>query len=328
MIGRSMRGKANRSKMTQNHTSGSKSHARVGYEMCEELGRPARRYELFIKMHTHKNGVPHKEAETTINALKDVVKDHPELIEKSTGEGDVYFHVCGPEKNRYVRIVGLGPTPADLDMPGAKKCTSTRLQMEIEAHQQSEKKVEALESRLDNMQQLLEKLLQQQQNPSCTPNGYNNSNHVSQRSLVEQLEIHDDDMEPHVEDEQDNMNLSDDENMIISRHTIVFPEEPHDEESGRDVILYNVVRPYNLPMAKGTVQTTKPSSSVGGIPLGIQYCEVVVNHVFVRDAILPHPYGILKSVGDARGRSIAWPHDKVKDDMKSSRQSKGPGFGT
>jgi hypothetical protein len=38
--------------------------------------------------------------------------------------------------------------------------------------------VEALESRLDNMQQLLEKLLQQQINPSSTPNGSNSSAHV------------------------------------------------------------------------------------------------------------------------------------------------------
>jgi hypothetical protein len=77
------------------------------------------------------------------------------------------------------------------------------------------------------------------------------------------------------------------------------------------VILYNVVRPYNLPVAKGTVQTTNPSSIVGDTPLGIQYCEVVVNHVFMRDAILPRPYGTLKSDGDARRRCIAWPHDRV-----------------
>ncbi|XP_025819044.1 uncharacterized protein LOC112895311 [Panicum hallii] len=325
---RSMRGKANRSKKTQNHTSGSKSHARVGFEMCEELGRPARRDELFIKTHTHKNGVPHKGAETTINALKDAVRDHPELVEKSIGEGDAYFHVCGPEKNGYVRVVGLGPTPAELEMPGAKKCTSTRLQMEIEARRQSDKKVEALESRLDNMQQLLEKLLQQQINPSSTPNGSNSSAHVNRPTIGEQLENHHDDMGSRAEDEIDNMHLSDDENLLMTRHSVFFPEEPHHEEGGRDVILYNVVRPYNLPVAKGTMQTTNPSSIVGGTPLGVQYCEVVVNHVFMREAILPRPYGALKSVGDARGRSIAWPHDRIKEDMKSSKLSKGPGPGT
>jgi hypothetical protein len=72
------------------------------------------------------------------NELKDAVTNHPELKEKSIQEGDVFFHVCGPEKNGYVRCLGLGPTPADLEMPGMKKYTSTRLQMEIEAHRHAD----------------------------------------------------------------------------------------------------------------------------------------------------------------------------------------------
>ncbi|KAG8065172.1 hypothetical protein GUJ93_ZPchr0004g38879 [Zizania palustris] len=49
---RSSWGKANRSRLTQNDTTGSKSHARVDYEMTKELGRPPHRDELFIKAHT------------------------------------------------------------------------------------------------------------------------------------------------------------------------------------------------------------------------------------------------------------------------------------
>lgn len=37
-------------------------------------------------------------------------------------------------------------------------------------------------------------------------------------------------MGSHAEDEIDNMDLSDDENLLMTRHTTVFPEEPHDEE--------------------------------------------------------------------------------------------------
>ncbi|GJN25605.1 hypothetical protein PR202_gb13453 [Eleusine coracana subsp. coracana] len=129
----SLRAIANRAKLTQNHTSGSKSHARVEEEQREELGHSPRRDEVFIKSHTHKTGQPEKGSEVTINALKTAVVDHPELTQKSIQEGDVYFHVCGPEKNGYVHVVGLGPTPAGLEMPGAKKYTSTKLQMEIEA---------------------------------------------------------------------------------------------------------------------------------------------------------------------------------------------------
>lgn len=110
------------------------------------------------------------------NELKDAVTNHPELKEKSIQEGDVFFHVCGPEKNGYVRCVGLGPTPADLEMPGTKKYTSTRLQMEIEARRHADQRVALLERRLDQAMQILEKLQQQvpSQNHNSTPHGSNN----------------------------------------------------------------------------------------------------------------------------------------------------------
>jgi hypothetical protein len=43
---------------------------------CEELGRPPRRDELFIKTHTHKNGVPHKGAATTIVSVINTIISH------------------------------------------------------------------------------------------------------------------------------------------------------------------------------------------------------------------------------------------------------------
>ena len=40
-------------------------------------------------------------------------------------------------------------------------------------------------------------------------------------------------------------------------------------QGGRDVILLNVVRPYDLPVAKATVQTKNPRAIVGGAALGV-----------------------------------------------------------
>jgi len=37
----------------------------------------------------------------------------------------------------------------------------------------------------------------------------------------------------------------------------------------RDVILYNVVRPYDVPMAKATIQTQNPEAIVEGTALGV-----------------------------------------------------------
>ena len=108
------------------------------------------------------------------NALQDAIRDNPELRDKSIQEGDAYSYVCGAERNGYVRVVGLGPSPADLEMPGARKYTSTRLQMEIEARRESDRKVEDLTNRLDIIQQTLDRLIQQQ-NANSTPHGSNNA---------------------------------------------------------------------------------------------------------------------------------------------------------
>jgi hypothetical protein len=82
-------------------------------------------------------------------------------------------------------------------------------------------------------------------------------------------------------------------------------------QGGRDVILYNVVRSYEVVVAKATIQTKNPRAIVGGTALGMQFCEVVVNHVFMRNAVLPHPYEGVTSILEARRRFIAWPHDRV-----------------
>jgi hypothetical protein len=64
---------------------------------------------------------------------------------------------------------------------------------------------------------------------------------------VEQLENHEDDMGSHAEDERDNTHLSDDENILMTRHTVVFPEEPHDEEVIAKSIIYCLTYVHHIP---------------------------------------------------------------------------------
>jgi hypothetical protein len=52
--------------------------------------------------------------------------------------------VCGPERNGFVRSVGKGPTPRDLEMPGKEKYRSTKVQMAIEGQKQAQLEKEAL----------------------------------------------------------------------------------------------------------------------------------------------------------------------------------------
>ena len=102
-------------------------------------------------------------------------------VEPTDYENGMEPNVYESERNENiglrVRVVGLGPSPVDLEMPGARKYTSTRLQMEIEARRQSDKRVEDLTNRLDIIQETLYRLLQQQ-NANSTPHGSNNAPQV------------------------------------------------------------------------------------------------------------------------------------------------------
>ena len=76
------------------------------------------------------------------------------------------------------------------------------------------------------------------------------------------------------------------------------------------MILYAILRS-DQAVAKGIIISTDPSSEVGGQSLGRQYCEVIVNIVLKRDAILPRPYDEMETMGDADMMSVAWPYKKV-----------------
>jgi hypothetical protein len=79
---------------------------------------------------------------------------------------------------------------------------------------------------------------------------------------------------------------------------------------GMDVILYEVVRS-DAVVAKGTIISVNPKTTLGGVVLGKHYCEVVVNVVTKRDAILPRPYPGVEKMGDALKLPIAWPYNRV-----------------
>jgi hypothetical protein len=86
--------------------------------------------------------------------------------------------------------------------------------------------------------------------------------------------------------------------------------KPVQPQVGMNVILYEVVRS-NARVALGTIISTNPKTIIGGVPLGKQYCEVVVNHVLKRDATLPRTYPGVEKMGDAHRLSIAWPYNRV-----------------
>ena len=78
-------------------------------------------------------------------------------------------------------------------------------------------------------------------------------------------------------------------------------------QKGKDVILYNVYRDNASPVAKAIILSIDRRKLVGGQELGLEYCEVVVNYVIKRDAILPHGVGNMTTMGQAQGRCMIRP---------------------
>ena len=64
-------------------------------------------------------------------------------------------------------------------------------------------------------------------------------------------------------------------------------------------------------MAKATILSTDRKKVVGGTELGAEYCEVVINYIIKRNALLPRPVGNVTTMGQAQGRTIAWLYKHV-----------------
>ncbi|XP_035817132.1 uncharacterized protein [Zea mays] len=162
---RTNRGKDNRSKLTMSHAAGSKSYARVGHELAEQQGRPARRDEIYVRTHTRKNKegdiVPLPGAEIFINKFEEAVAENPELKDRSIEDGDLYAHVFGEKEPRgRIRGLGLGPTPQDVGTPGTQMKISTKLQMALQARSQSEQEVRALRQDMNQMKEKMDQIYQ------------------------------------------------------------------------------------------------------------------------------------------------------------------------
>jgi hypothetical protein len=82
-------------------------------------------------------------------------------------------------------------------------------------------------------------------------------------------------------------------------------------QQGKMVTLYNVFRDHSVPVAKATILSTDRNKIVGGRELGAECCEVVVDYIMKKDAILPRPVGNITTIGHSHGRAIAWLYKHV-----------------
>ncbi|XP_021306125.1 uncharacterized protein LOC110431371 [Sorghum bicolor] len=201
------RGKNNRAKLKFLHTSGSVSYASAAHKMGQQLGRPPRRDEVYIKTHTRKNGVPLMPAASTIADLQEVVKVYPELMDRTIQQGDIFAVVCGEKEPRgRVRCLGLGPTPQDIGTPGLKAYSSTKLQIQVLARQQAESENLVLQQRILEMQEREEQSMARE-SPNVETNSHNGSN--SRKHMSPPYEKHAE-ANQHVQGEEDHDCVGDD----------------------------------------------------------------------------------------------------------------------
>lgn len=102
------------------------------------------------------------------------------------------------------------------------------------------------------------------------------------------------------------------------------PVTQKNDQKGNEVILYNVYRDHGSPVAKATILSVDRKKIVGGHELGAECCEVVINYIIKRDAILPRPIGDVKTMGQAQGRSIAWLYKHMEVDKSKANQASLP----
>ncbi|KAM0898137.1 hypothetical protein ACQ4PT_022102 [Festuca glaucescens] len=311
---RSSTAKENRAKSTVPHTSGSKSHARVTQEMADELGYAPRRDEVFIRTHTLKKG-PNKgqhvpEAAPIISELLRAANVHPDWKEKSLKEGDLFARVVGMKEPRgRVRVLGLGPTPQDVGTPDTRGKVSTRVLVEMVARREAEHRMSTLEEQMQQMQQQMNKM---QEIMAASQGGHNLEAPSSQHgSNSRQNSI--DEIEEEIDGEDGDEEDGEDDN-VQRRKFVANPRNSSTQQDesliGMDVLLYAWTGP-ETPVAKATILSVDPDTTVGGEPLGPGTYEVIVNVAIKRDTILPYQYEDLLYIRDDITRSIAWPSSKV-----------------
>ena len=59
------------------------------------------------------------------------------------------------------------------------------------------------------------------------------------------------------------------------------------------------------------IHCMNPNNQLAGEALGTKFCEVIVNVVFKREALVPRPYAEIKTLGDAVNMPVAWPFNRV-----------------
>ncbi|CAI8593548.1 unnamed protein product [Vicia faba] len=140
----SQKNSQNRAKLKAPHTLGSKSLARKKHELEMRDGRTYSRGEMYAVSHKKPNGsFINEDAYNNNKKLQAAIKD-------SMSENEAFQKVFGKEKHGYVRSMGLGVTPSQINRstrstsPSAESEQIKEMQEEINALKEKNSKIDEL----------------------------------------------------------------------------------------------------------------------------------------------------------------------------------------
>ncbi|XP_058228513.1 uncharacterized protein LOC131336620 isoform X3 [Rhododendron vialii] len=241
---------------------------------AKNLGHDPSRAHMFLTCFTNDGKVSNEELREKIEKMKELSEQVPEGELDSSGPNDVFSKAMGKEKSGSVRMYGLGVCPSDVWGDVPSSGTSYRMSMEWKTE-------------LDKTNQKLEELtnlyLQSQ------ANGANSSNtRVTSPNIP-------------VSSPNQHIGLS---TSTTQRGRV---------KVGDCVYFKSVANPIEV-VGKGRIASMDPSTEVGGVELGVNWCEIHVQIPIIWGEHLMRPYAVLKTVGDAIGTPIAWPISLVVRD--------------
>ncbi|MQL73523.1 hypothetical protein Taro_005881, partial [Colocasia esculenta] len=223
---------------------------------------------------------------------------------------DIFSQVMGEDGHSWVRTIGMGPTPSKVFGDKSSRVTVIdRVSTSDEEVQKMREEMKVLQSTVQSLGHCLVRVLQ---------NGRGSTNNISVNGMLGALNL----PMPNAHDPNSSNNILD----IGSPHEhsssrvsnvgrnhespSLFISRRKDPQASNEKIVEEVfLKSWNeadFVVASGIIVCRDSKKKVGGVELGDFFCEVSIEIPIQPLAPLIRPYCELKTIGDAKGKTIAW----------------------
>ncbi|KAL6550617.1 hypothetical protein OROMI_021105 [Orobanche minor] len=301
----SNKNKLARSRRTHNHTTGTKSFARVYKEKKNELQRKPRRSELFKTCYTKKDGTQAGPVKDAIEKMSKKENENSSLSSKIISNDDSFAQVMGRDKNGKFRMLGAGVCPTlvfnDVSNRGANQM---QLIKKLQEHNKS---------LLDQVNQLKSNVMQapNAMRAAICENDVMNS---SENALSDPTQPRDD-IGPILQVANRGDWVLRRDNFEFMTFSGNYDSISNDIQIGERICLRSILDP-DETIATGKLYSKDPLKEVGSQELGSDHWEIYVEAVMKPKERLERSCGHYKTIGDAVGDYIPWPKPFIREEVR------------